>query len=201
MSPPHRCREMVRLMQLRIHRNGNGNADSADKSKSPAGAGAVGERSEHHEQPHTQSHSHSHGIFGGHSHSHGHGHGHDHGGGLVETLQSGGARLVPLDIFVVYLRWFTCHILLYCFPLREGDRGSRVTLVGLGANVLLTSAKGAADWYMNSAALLADAGHSSSGEHALPTSCLSSLSGTVLSYGWTLSRSCMRPRRKSHHYN
>ena len=59
----------------------------------------------------------------------------------------------------------------YCFTLCEGDRGSRVTLVGLGANVLLTSAKGAAGWYMNSAALLADAGHSLSGEHALTTSC------------------------------
>src|SRR6266566_2746284 len=60
---------------------------------------------------------------------------------------------------------------LYCLPLREGDRGSRVTLVGLGANVLLTSAKGAAGWYVNSAALLADAGHSLSGKHALPTRC------------------------------
>jgi hypothetical protein len=66
----------------------------------------------------------------------------------------------------------TRHILPYCLSLlsryllsslvsyREGDRGSRVTLVGLGANVLLTSAKGAAGWFMNSAGLLADAGHS-----------------------------------------
>ncbi|KAF8492330.1 cation efflux family-domain-containing protein [Russula emetica] len=150
-SPPHRHREMVEMTRRRIH----GNGDSADKAKSPT-TGAVGER-EHHDhdhrpsntQPHT--HSHSHGIFGGHSHSHSHGHGHDghdHGGGLIETLQSG------------------------------GDRGSRVTLVGLGANVLLTSAKGAAGWYMNSAALLADAGHS-----------LSDLLGDfVVLFSWRLSR-------------
>src|SRR5712671_471385 len=48
---------------------------------------------------------------------------------------------------------------------REGDSGSRITLVGLGVNVILTSAKGAAGWFMNSAALLADAGHSLSGKH------------------------------------
>ena len=42
-----------------------------------------------------------------------------------------------------------------------------MTLIGLGANILLTSAKGAAGWSMNSAALLADAGHSLSGKHNL----------------------------------
>lgn len=50
-------------------------------------------------------------------------------------------------------------------PFREGDRGSRITLIGLGANIILTSAKGAAGVLMNSAALLADAGHSLSGEY------------------------------------
>ncbi|KAI9442353.1 CDF-like metal transporter [Lactarius indigo] len=59
-----------------------------------------------------------------------------------------------------------------------GDRGSRVTLIGLGANILLTSAKGAAGWSMNSAALLADAGHS-----------LSDLLGDfVVLISWRLSR-------------
>jgi len=100
------------------------------------------------------SHSHTHGFFGGHSHSHSHpnghdhDHDHDHGGELIETLQSG------------------------------GDSGSRITLVGLGVNVLLTSAKGAAGWFMNSAALLADAGHS-----------LSDLLGDfVVLFSWRLSR-------------
>ncbi|TCD71617.1 hypothetical protein EIP91_007364 [Steccherinum ochraceum] len=41
-----------------------------------------------------------------------------------------------------------------------GDRGSRITVIGLLANVGLTASKGAAGWYMNSASLLADAGHS-----------------------------------------
>jgi hypothetical protein len=40
------------------------------------------------------------------------------------------------------------------------------------AHVLLTSAKGAAGWYMNSAALLADAGHSLSGKHAFQPAAL-----------------------------
>ena len=71
-------------------------------------------------------------------------------------------------------------LVTYSLSLREGDRGSRVTLVGLGANVLLTSVKGVAGWYMNSAALLGS-GHSLSGEHALATSC-PSLSGAALLY-------------------
>jgi len=41
-----------------------------------------------------------------------------------------------------------------------GDRGSRITLIGLFGNVALTLAKGIAGWYMHSASLLADAGHS-----------------------------------------
>jgi hypothetical protein len=95
-SPLHRSREMVEMTRRRIHGNGD---SAADKAKSPTGAVRAGEREHHdHELPHTRPHtdSHSHGIFGGHSHSHGHGHdGHDHGGGLIETLQSGGAHPVP----------------------------------------------------------------------------------------------------------
>ncbi|KAF8161164.1 mitochondrial iron ion transporter [Crassisporium funariophilum] len=40
------------------------------------------------------------------------------------------------------------------------DPGSRITLIGLFSNVALTTAKGFAGWYMHSASLLADAGHS-----------------------------------------
>ena len=69
----------------------------------------------------------------------------------VRTVASIG-RMHPVDFHRLFIRE------------REGDRGSRVTLVGLGANVLLTSAKGIAGWFMNSAALLADAGHSLSGK-------------------------------------
>jgi len=46
-----------------------------------------------------------------------------------------------------------------------GDRGSQITLIGLFSNVGLTVAKGAAGWYMHSASLLADAGHSMSGTY------------------------------------
>ena len=92
--PLHRCREMAEMTRRRIH--GIGDSLSADKAKSPTGA--VAER-EHHDhglsntRPHT--HTHSLGIFGRHTHSHLHGHGHDghdHGGGLIETLHSGGTR-------------------------------------------------------------------------------------------------------------
>lgn len=44
----------------------------------------------------------------------------------------------------------------------SADPGSRITLIGLGANVGLTLTKGAAGWVMGSAALLADAAHSGS---------------------------------------
>lgn len=59
------------------------------------------------------------------------------------------------------------HILRGCSPPRcpAGDRGSRITLIGLFANVGLTAAKGAAGVYMHSASLLADAGHSLSGAY------------------------------------
>ncbi|KDQ53548.1 hypothetical protein JAAARDRAFT_39236 [Jaapia argillacea MUCL 33604] len=59
-----------------------------------------------------------------------------------------------------------------------GDRGSQITLVGLFANVGLTASKGAAGWFMNSASLLADAGHS-----------LSDLLGDFVTlFCWKLSR-------------
>lgn len=59
-----------------------------------------------------------------------------------------------------------------------GDRGSRITLIGLYSNVVLTGAKGIAAWHMNSASLLADAGHS-----------LSDLLGDFVTlFCWKLSR-------------
>ncbi|SCZ87893.1 BZ3500_MvSof-1268-A1-R1_Chr2-3g05361 [Microbotryum saponariae] len=44
----------------------------------------------------------------------------------------------------------------------SSDPGSRITLIGLGANVGLTAVKGVAGWILGSAALLADAAHSGS---------------------------------------
>ena len=46
----------------------------------------------------------------------------------------------------------------------KADRGSRITVIGLVVNVGLTISKFGAGWMMNSAALLAEAGHSASGE-------------------------------------
>ncbi|KAF7984208.1 hypothetical protein HWV62_15996 [Athelia sp. TMB] len=105
-------------------------------------------RNDEHEHEHEDSHTHSHSIFSGHSHSHGDD-GHGHGQEkIIEALQGG------------------------------GDRGSRITLIGLFSNVALTGAKGAAGWYMHSASLLADAGHS-----------LSDLLGDfVVLFSWKLSR-------------
>ncbi|KAH9485449.1 putative metal transporter [Psilocybe cubensis] len=60
----------------------------------------------------------------------------------------------------------------------KGDRGSYITLVGLFSNVALTGVKGLAGWYMHSASLLADAGHS-----------LSDLLGDFVTlFCWKLSR-------------
>ncbi|KAF5321204.1 hypothetical protein D9619_001880 [Psilocybe cf. subviscida] len=60
----------------------------------------------------------------------------------------------------------------------SGDRGSYITLVGLFSNIILTGAKGLAGWYLHSASLLADAGHS-----------LSDLLGDFVTlFCWKLSR-------------
>jgi len=89
------------------------------------------ERRTDHDHDHDHSHSHSHSAFGG-SFVHGHSHGEGgHGDAEKVVAVLSGA----------------------------GDRGSRITLIGLASNVGLTVSKGAAGWYMNSASLLADAGH------------------------------------------
>ncbi|CAE7097862.1 unnamed protein product [Rhizoctonia solani] len=72
-----------------------------------------------------------------HSHSHGvfhsHSHSHAHGGEAGEIMRAlSGA----------------------------GDAGSRITLIGLASNVVLSATKGIAGVYLNSAALVADAAHS-----------------------------------------
>ncbi|KAF9813691.1 hypothetical protein IEO21_05407 [Rhodonia placenta] len=102
-------------------------------STQPQGKGKGPASHDHSTPGHLHSHSHSHSIFSSMGHTHGpdEGHGHD-AEQIVEALQSGGFR----------------------------DRGTRITLLGLFANIGLTASKGAAGWYMNSASLLADAGHS-----------------------------------------
>ncbi|BGP26010.1 hypothetical protein Rt10032_c06g2589 [Rhodotorula toruloides] len=83
---------------------------------------------------------------GEHGHSHGHPHGHGHGGhshGIEETQQ--------LSSAFASLR-----------NPSQLDPGSRITLVGLVANVGLTALKGVAGYVLASSALLADAAHSGS---------------------------------------
>lgn len=53
--------------------------------------------------------------------------------------------------------------IVQAFQGQRRDRGSQITIIGLVVNVGLTASKGAAGWFMNSAALLAEAGHSASG--------------------------------------
>ncbi|KAI0684869.1 hypothetical protein BC835DRAFT_1387528 [Cytidiella melzeri] len=95
-----------------------------------------------HQQENDNEHKHENDIGPSHSHSHSHsvlgsfGHAHTHGEGGTGNADKVVAALSG-----------------------AGDRGSRITLVGLASNVGLTMSKGAAGWYMNSASLLADAGH------------------------------------------
>ncbi|KAI8975826.1 cation efflux family-domain-containing protein [Trametes punicea] len=135
-------------------------------ARRPYSTQSKGKEAEHaatlpHEHEHPQNHSHDHAS---HSHSHTHSHGifsslvhrHDH-------AEEGHAK--DPEQIVQALKG-------------QGDRGSKVTLIGLASNVVLTGAKGAAGWYMNSAALLADAGH-----------CAGDLIGDFITlFSWRLSR-------------
>ncbi|EJF57763.1 hypothetical protein DICSQDRAFT_173634 [Dichomitus squalens LYAD-421 SS1] len=116
-------------------------------------------------ESHDHEHEHSHDA---HSHTHSHTHTHSHGffRSLVHRHDhSDDGHAKDPEQIVQALKG-------------EGDRGSKITLVGLASNVVLTGAKGAAGWYMNSAALLADAGH-----------CLGDLIGDFITlFSWRLSR-------------
>ncbi|KAF7288710.1 Cation efflux family [Mycena chlorophos] len=68
-----------------------------------------------------------------HPHSHSHSHSHSHGAESAEAVIA---------------------------ALGRNDRGSRITLLGLAANIGLTAIKGAAGYLTHSTALIADAGHS-----------------------------------------
>ena len=83
---------------------------------------------------HTHEHEHEHDHHHDHSHAHSlfHSHAHDHSASAGELVSA----------------------------LSRNDRGSRITLLGLASNVLLTALKGVAGYVMNSASLIAEAGHS-----------------------------------------
>ncbi|KAI0812357.1 cation efflux family-domain-containing protein [Irpex lacteus] len=117
---------------------------TSPKGKEPERATGVDQRKEEHDHEHDHDHDHDHTHAEGHEHSHSHshsvlssfGHAHTHGEGGHGDADQVMAALTG-----------------------RGDRGSRITLIGLASNVGLTVSKGAAGWYMNSASLLADAGH------------------------------------------
>ncbi|KAI0093379.1 cation efflux family-domain-containing protein [Irpex rosettiformis] len=100
---------------------------------------------DHHkrEQDHDHDHNHEHNHDDGHEHSHSHSHSHSvlSSFGHAHTHGEGGHG--DADQVVAALT----------------GKGARITLIGLASNVGLTVSKGAAGWYMNSASLLADAGH------------------------------------------
>ena len=101
-------------------------------------------------------HTHSHSILG-HSHAHGedeHGHGYGHDPEQILAALKGSG---------VWLGSGCSKLRTAYSPRSPDDRGSRITLIGLYSNVIRTSVKGFAGWYMHSASLLADAGHSLSG--------------------------------------
>ncbi|KIM75103.1 hypothetical protein PILCRDRAFT_79410 [Piloderma croceum F 1598] len=107
--------------------------DGGGNGHTPLTNGSAAGHHDEHSDADAHSHSHSHSIFSSHSHGEeGHLQGHEK---IIEALRGGG---------------------------KTGDKGSRITLIGLFSNVGLTLAKGAAGWYMHSASLLADAGHSMS---------------------------------------
>ena len=102
---------------------------------------------------HSHNHSHSHGDGHDHDHSHGifHTHAHDHSEGaeqLIKAISAGkldrGTKITLLGMSIGPYPW--------CRNLR--------LIIGLGSNVALTISKGLAGLWMNSASLLAEAGHS-----------------------------------------
>ena len=117
---------------------------SSSKVDSPASTKS-GSKQSSHSHPHSDTHA-GHGHTHDHSHSglfHTHQHDHSEGAAQIMTALSSG----------------------------KVDRGTRITLLGmvhrrrgliqgLGSNVALTATKGIAGLWMNSASLLAEAGHS-----------------------------------------
>ncbi|RPD63686.1 hypothetical protein L227DRAFT_496270 [Lentinus tigrinus ALCF2SS1-6] len=136
-------------------------------TRRPHSTSSKGKQPERSQSSATDSHGHDH-DHDPHLPSHSHSHSHSHGflGSLVhrhDHSEEGHAK--DAEQIVQALKG-------------EGDRGSKITLVGLASNVVLTGAKGAAGWYMNSAALLADAGH-----------CAGDLVGDFITlFSWRLSR-------------
>jgi len=121
---------------------------SASRLHSTQSKGKQPERNHDHDHVHENGHEHEH----EHSHDHDHDHGHSHSHsifGAISHKHTPGEDTSSAEQIVQALKG-------------GGDRGSQITLIGLAANIGLTVSKGLAGWYMNSAALLADAAHAGS---------------------------------------
>ena len=128
---------------------------------------------DHQGHGHSHNHSHSHGIFSAFGHTHSREDASTAGAEKIVEALKGGSALCQCSMTVP-----DADMTLFSAV----DRGTQITLVGLYSNVVLTGTKGIAGWYMvcllticacacsnlvscqNSAALLAEAGHSLSGE-------------------------------------
>ena len=144
--PSRRLFLHLTMLQTRPH-----STKKTSDEQGPVSAETTQNELQHHDHnlpDHDEAHSHSHSIFG-HSHSHEAGHTHD-AEQIIAALEGSGMSR-PSSLQFPYSPW------------TSGDRGSYITLVGLFSNIALTTAKGFAGWYMHSASLLADAGHSLSG--------------------------------------
>ena len=139
-----------------------------------------------HENGHAHGHSHS--VLGsfGHSHSHGE-HGNDDVERVVQALRGGGTSCFCSVSFNKPV-----------LSILAGDKGSRITLIGLAANVGLTVSKGTAGWFLNSASLLADAGHTASGayHHACCYSCIAEKYDTSDMIGDLITLTCWKLSRR-----
>ncbi len=142
-KPPVQPLFSHRMSQRRSHSTKPGHSNDAEHKP----ASSVNGNHVHDEHEHDHSHSHSHSLF---SHSHSHDDDHNHGAEIVAALQGKGASILRYTIEK-------------CAHYQPGDRGSQITLLGLASNVSLTIIKGLAGWFLHSASLLADAGHSMSG--------------------------------------
>jgi len=146
----------ISMVQTRSHstKPASDMKTGAIKDHKPANGKTESHRHDQHEHDHAHDHdhehTHSHSIFG-HSHSHGEEHSHD-AEQIIAALKGSGAFFVNLPLISSEARF------------DPGDRGSYITLVGLASNVVLTATKALAGWFLHSASLLADAGHSLSGE-------------------------------------
>jgi hypothetical protein len=96
-----------------------------------------------HDHAHDHGHDHSHGLFSTHKH--------DHSEGAEQLVKAWSAGKLDRGTKITLLgRWDVLRILPF----------SPILIAGLGSNVALTVAKGLAGLLMNSASLLAEAGHS-----------------------------------------